>query len=190
LVSTNTVEKELACIEQCLSLRRISVALAAPLVGLWVLYANLDSHRFEGMLPAELQTVGLANVSRETSRLGMMFTFDRYKSCGGATFSLTWRTLRAIKARRLASFDQARASRRVTNRGYRLAYSPWRETPVPAQLTDLGPWLGLNCMGWPWERRRILAAAREPGSYFTTTSNAELLVIPRLGIAVFTFYAF
>jgi hypothetical protein len=194
MVTRESVQKELACVERFFefwSLKRAFVAVAIPIVFLWLMYSACETSWFEGMLPAQIETYGLASVSRDKSLPAILIEGAmgvRYKSCGGATFSLTRRTLAAIEADGLGFLDQAHKSRRDTGHRMPFAYGPWRATPLPSEWTDLGPWLGLNCMGWPWTRARIFEAAREPGSYYTTTYNAELLVIPRLGLAVLTFY--
>ena len=189
--SRESVEKDLATIEKCMSfwsLRRVSVAVAIPLVCLWLFYSIMESRLFEGMLPAVLQTTGFATIGRDAS-LFEIIGLLRYKSCGGATYSLTRRTLTAIDTQGLAFFAQARRSRAASNRraGLQFAYEPWRETPVPPEWTSDGMWSGLACMGWTWSRRDIYDAARAPGSYYTNTDNAQLLVLPRLGLAIFTF---
>ena len=191
MAARKTVE-QLAAVEHFLefwSLKRMVMIVAGVVACWWIVIAFIETRWFEGMLPAALETNGLASVSRDKSLPAILLEGVmgvRYKSCGGATFSLTRRALAAIDAEGLRFLDQARKSRRDT--GYRmpLTYAPWRETPLPSEWTDHGPWLGLDCMGWPWTRARIFQAAREPGSYYTTTYNAELLVIPRRRLAVFT----
>ena len=170
------------------SLKGVSAVIAIPLVGLWLFYSILDQRLFENMLPTSLQTTGFATIGRDASIFEIIGLL-RYKSCGGATFTLTRRTLATIDREGLAFFAQARRSRGDANRraGMPFAYERWRPTPVPPEWTSDGMWSGLVCMGWTWSRNNIYAAAREPGSYYTTTDNARLLVIPRLGLAVFTF---
>jgi hypothetical protein len=189
--SRETVQKDLATIEQCMafwSLKRTSAVVAVLVTCLWAFYSIMEARWFDGMLPAALQTKGSAIVRHDASLFAIILSV-RYKSCGGATYGLSRRTLSAIDSQGLAFFAQARRSRAVTHRraGLPLAYQPWRPTPVPPEWTSEGMWLGLACMGWTWSRNAIYAAARGPGSYYTTTDNAQLLVIPSLGLAVFTF---
>jgi hypothetical protein len=167
MATRESVEKELHRIEQCMafwSLKRVAAAILIPVVCAWVALSILETRWFEGMLPAQLQTTGLATVGRDQSLLDIILTPVRYKSCGGATFTLTGRTLDAIRADRLAFFEQAHESRRGTGHRMPFAYTPWRETPVPPEWTTSGMWIGLVCMGWTWSRLNIYNAAQAPGS--------------------------
>jgi len=141
------------------SLKRMSAVVAVLLTSLWAFYSIMEARWFDGMLPAVLQTTGSAIVRRDASLFQIVMSF-RYKSCGGATYSLPRRTLSAIDAQGLAFFAQARRSRAATDRhpGPPLAYQAWRRTPVPREWTSDGMWIGLGCMGWTWSRRSIYDA--------------------------------
>jgi hypothetical protein len=59
---------------------------------------------------------------------------------------------------------------------------------VPLGWTGDGVWsIGLHCIGTS-RARQIAAAAKEPGSYYTQKDEAELLVIPKLGLIVLTYF--
>ena len=189
MATRDEAAKALARIEQCVAFwwpRRALILVAIVLASWWMATRIRETWVLEGMLPAELHTTGLATVGYDATlfqRLGWL----PYKSCGGAVFSLTTGTLTAIERQGLAFLDKGRKRRRNDYARSLTMYAPWRKTPVPPDWTSNGMWLGLYCMGSAWSRNSIYAAAQEPGSYYTTGYNSELLVVPRLGVAVFTF---
>jgi hypothetical protein len=182
------VEKQLACVEEALSFKPLAQALVISLVCLWVGYSLIETHWYEGTLPEALETTGFATTGSDLQLFDLLMPVP-VKVCGGAAFSLTRRTLAAIATRGLPFFDQARRPRGDPRNRPRLAYdyAQWRETPVPSGWTSDGPWAGLACMGGTWSGVNIYDAAREPGSYYTERPGAQLLVVPRFGIAVFTY---
>jgi hypothetical protein len=191
LATRESVERELACVERFLefySPKRVLLALIVPFVCLWAGYSCFETRWYEGNLPAALRTSGLATTGSDLSLFDLLMPV-RTKVCSGAIFSLTGRTLAAVKAEGLPFFDQARQPRGDPRTRPRLAveYAPWRETPVPSDWAGDGMWVGLSCMGWTWSRADIHQAARAPGSYYTERPGAQLLVVPRLGLAVFTY---
>ena len=104
---------------------------------------------------------------------------------------LTPATLERIREQGLAFFENAREARGINpGQRHRYRYAAWQETPLPRNYTRNGSWLGLNCMGWAWsdEGRRAFEAARVPGSYFTTKHEGVLLVVPDLGLVLFTYF--
>ncbi len=109
----------------------------------------------------------------------------------GAIFQLDDATRNEIDRKGLPFFDDARQGRGHPPGSHRQSYckyEPWQETPVP-QKWIRGSWSGLSCMELPQElSRAIVEAAKQPGSYFTTKREAELLVIPSLGLIVFTYF--
>jgi hypothetical protein len=191
MATRESVEEELACVEGFLefwSLKRVLCAFVVPFVCMWVGYSCFETLWYEANLPAALRTTGLATTGSDLSLFDLLMPV-RIKVCGGATFGLTGRTADAIKAQGLAFFEQARKPRGDPRTRPRLAYeyAPWRETPVPSAWTGDGMWAGLSCMGWTWSQLGIYEAARAPGSYYTERPGAQLLVVPRLGLAVFTY---
>jgi len=189
MATRNPVERQIAGVEAFLdfwSLKRALILGAILFAGWWTGTSIRATRWFVGMLPAALHTTGLATVGNDAT-LAHHLGLALYKPCGGATFSLTRGTLAAIERDGLAFFDTARQPRRLDYPRPLDEYAPWRETPVPEQWTDNGMWLGLYCMGWASSRHDIYLTARVRGSYYTTMRNMQLLVIPKLGLAVLTF---
>jgi hypothetical protein len=190
MATRESVENELACVEAFLvfwSLKRV-LGFALPFVCLWAGYSCIETLWYEDNLPPALRTTGLATTGSDLHLFDLM-TPVRSKVCGAATFTLTGPTVGAIKAQGLAFFEHARKPRGDPRDRPRLAYeyTAWRETPVPPAWTSDGMWAGLSCMGWTWSQLDIYEAARAPGSYYTERPGAQLLVVPRLGLAAFTY---
>ena len=173
--------------------QRLAIFLiaAAVFVG-WLWYASpISASHYTKALPAELGDVRY-EVSRSDASWFEIFLPIRHESCGGALFRLSQTTLDAIADQGLAFFDNARQGRgykqgRDRNWSY-YHYQPWQETPAAPDWTSEGMWIGLHCLQLGDLAIEIRDAARMPGSYYTTKSEAELLVVPALGLAVFTFF--
>jgi len=60
---------------------------------------------------------------------------------------------------------------------------------VPHRWVSEGIWIGLHCMRLPRVTvQQIVDAAKKAGSYYTTKREAELLVIPSLGLVLYTYF--
>ena len=117
--------------------------------------------------------------------------------CGAAVFKLSDAALAAIKMQGLTFFETTLESRNVTENPWGVTepssrYGKWKETPFPPERGNEMPALaGLSCVE---SRQRdivkpIQSHSAQNGSYYTETiSGAELLVIPKLGIVVYSFF--
>jgi hypothetical protein len=173
-ISGNAAVRE---ISSCLCGSIAAVFVLVPL--LWSVY---ETSFYRKALPESLATSGLAQT-------GASVGFG--EACGGVIFQLDDTTRNEINRKGLPFFDDARQGRGYLP-GSRLQsfynYEPWQETPVPQKWIS-GSWVGLSCMTLPQElSRAIVEAAKQPGSYFRTKREAELLVIPSLGLIVFTYF--
>jgi hypothetical protein len=116
----------------------------------------------------------------------------RYEACGGALFYLAHATRDAIEKQGIAYFADALQGRGYpegSRRAFYYHYETWKETPVPHDWVSEGMWVGLHCMDLQKDlARQIVDAAKVPGSYFTTKDEGQLLVIPSLGLVVFTYF--
>jgi hypothetical protein len=157
-------------------------AVAAIFTLVPLLWSVYETSHYQKALPELLATRGLAQT-------GASVGFG--EACGGAIFQLGDSTRDEINRKGLAFFDDARQGRGYPSGSPResyFKYERWQETPVPQKWTG-GSWSGLSCMEMPQELFRAIAeAARQPGSYFTTKREAELVVIPSLGLIVFTYF--
>jgi hypothetical protein len=107
------------------------------------------------------------------------------EGCGTAVFRLSGRTLVNIAQSRLHYFDGVTQARGHQDSYH--TYKPWQETPIPATWQDHEGWLLCPFMDDDL-LRQIYQAAKEKGAYYTTKPEAELVVIPSLKIAVFSFF--
>jgi hypothetical protein len=173
-----------------LFLKAAAVCVAVYGAG-YLLFAVYETHHFRKALPEILETSGLATTGSDLSLPVALLAFSR-EACGGAILTMTDTTRAAIEKDRLSFFAAASHARGYPP-GDRLhryyTYKPWTETPVPAEWTSEGIWIGLHCMKLSREMvTAIRKAALAPGSYYSTKDEAELLVIPSLGLIVFTYY--
>jgi hypothetical protein len=157
---------------------------------LYLGYKVVATNFYQRALPAALITEGLATTGSDVGVLSLLLPI-RPEACGGAIFHLADQSVTGIAQAGLAFFQNAVEGRGYPQ-GHRLhyfyRYKPWRETPVPHAWTSDGMWPGLACVRASAAlAEAILKAAREPSSYYTTKPSAELLVIPRLKLVVFTY---
>lgn len=150
-----------------------------------------ETNHYRNALPIELKTKGLATTGSDVSLLSALFALQR-EGCGGAIFNLTDEARHLIKTNGLAFFSNAKYGRGYPAEDrlrHYYTYQPWQETPLPSAWTSEGIWLGLNCMGLGRNMTQaIRSAAISSGSYYATKPEALLLVIPDLGLVVFTYY--
>ena len=112
--------------------------------------------------------------------------------CGGAIFSMSHRTARAIQESGIEYFNQVAHGRGRDGGRPTHKYGDWKETPVPYSWVSEGSWPGLFCIrgryryGYP--EAQVLSAAKKPGSYYTSsTRGGQIIVIPDLKLVSYTF---
>jgi hypothetical protein len=95
----------------------------------------------------------------------------------------------SIKQKGLKFFDGATKAWRLKplskHDKKEIRYSEWRPTPMPDRTFSSGWWPGFECadgLSKDW-KKRIVKAARSPGSYYTHESGT-LLVLPDLKIII------
>ncbi|HSI51260.1 MAG TPA: hypothetical protein VLA61_23595 [Ideonella sp.] len=151
------------------------VAAALPFVA----YKVYQCHWYAQALPPELEVAYPVSVGEEFAFRG---------GCGVAVYSLSDRTLKAVKQDQLSFFEsatRARGHREPEDRdGHYYTYQPWQRTPVPAPWTNDGSWFVCSAISSRLESE-IVAAAKFEGAYYTMAPKATLLVLPALGYAVF-----
>lgn len=112
------------------------------------------------------------------------------EGCGAAVFRLSSRTLDKIRRLGAAAFEESRQAR-SSDKDY-FTYSKWEETPYRMTgdgLTLTDRWLnGLGCAKLPPELgRRIHEALESKGSFFSTTQEGGLIIIPGENLAVLSY---
>lgn len=105
------------------------------------------------------------------------------EGCGYAVFRLSEENLARIRSRGLAYFETAHLGR--DGDPYH-QYQPWRATPAAEHDRHL--FRGQNCAGNPPELlQQAERAARTEGAFFTTGHEQDLVVVPALGLLIYSF---
>lgn len=139
-----------------------------------------------GLLPEKIEVSGFV-LSKEE--------FDFREGCGIRVFKLSKNTLAQINQQGLTFFKNATKARGYDPDKHRYdnyySYEQWQETPVQESKENKNFWSGLSCA----DRlnldkslsEKITLAASTKGSYYTGHYEGQLVVIPRLGIVVFSY---
>jgi hypothetical protein len=107
---------------------------------------------------------------------------DLREGCGVAVFRLSDANLARIRSEGLTYFESARLGR--DGDSYH-QYQPWRATPA-AQHDNL--LRGVHCVDdEPKLLMQVRQAIDEEGAFFTTGPEQDLVVIPSLGVLVFSY---
>jgi hypothetical protein len=161
--------------------------LLGPFVAILVALAcyrgcsELESYWYEGFLPQSVDVDGAVYVGDSSGFR---------EGCGVAIYRLSGAyrdRIRAVGLEALA--DAGHARRHPESR-----YSAWRETPhvEPTAQEMRNPWLSgmaQGCADWSHEiESQVSLALRSPGSFYATTRDAGLIVIPSLGWVVFSHF--
>lgn len=111
------------------------------------------------------------------------------ESCGGVIFQLSQSTIEKVEKQGLVFLNQDLHGRGYKDENERkrinYTYNPWTKTPL-----NLGEGLspGLHCLLKDDKAmaKKVLSAAEREGSFHTVKHEAELLLVPELGLL---FYA-
>lgn len=149
----------------------IAIACVVPMKGCEQMQINM----YVNAIPPQLEIAELTYHDEQN---------DLREGCGVAIFSLAPRTVSRVKEEGLAFLGTASLGR--SQRAYH-RYEAWQPTPAPEPPP---PRLlrGAHCASPPpatWEA--IEAATHQPGSFYTTGPEHDLVLIPSLGILVFSF---
>ena len=107
---------------------------------------------------------------------------DFREGCGFAIFRLSDKDLARLRSEGLAYLETARLGR--DGDPYH-QYKPWSATPAPR---DENLFRGVSCIDEPPELlNQAIRAAYKEGAFFTTGHEQDLVVIPALGILVYSY---
>lgn len=147
----------------------------------------LDNQNFsKGLLPEKIEVSSFV-LSKEY--------FDLREGCGIRVFKLSKNTLDKINQQKLNFFKNATKARGYDADKHRYnkyySYAQWQETPVQESKENKKFWSGLGCakqleMDESLSKKITLAASTK-GSYYTGHYEGQLVVIPSLGIVVFSY---
>ncbi|GJE45539.1 hypothetical protein [Methylobacterium soli] len=155
-------------------------------------FAVVAGNHYRRALPEEIGVTSLVAHGSDFNLLLFLVPI-RQEACGGFAFRLSDETAAEIEAQGVTRLQSARVGRgyKQEREEHYYSYEPWRQTPVPASWMGDGTWAGnLACFGANARQlntEAVFKAAREPGAYFTTGGENEVLVIPRLRLVVGTF---
>ncbi len=163
----------------------VSTAVLFAIVALiWSSCERYTFKHYRRYVPAPIEITSVVTVLRDRSALTAIA--DR-EACGGAVLRLHKKTIAAIQQQGLAFFDNAR----VPATHQRPPYKAWKPTPVPPFWAAAGRTRSsFECMGNSSWTRSILKASQRPGGFYASMEKdhpAELLVLPDLGIVLFTY---
>lgn len=139
-----------------------------------------------GLLPEKIEVAGFV-LSKEY--------FDLREGCGIRVFKLSKNTLAQINQQGLTFFNNATKARGYDPVKHRYnkyySYEKWQETPVQESKENRNFSSGLMCANQLELDKSLLEkitlAANTKGSYYTGHYEGQLVVIPRLGIVVFSY---
>jgi hypothetical protein len=144
--------------------------------GIWLIINYLNQKWYEGLIPKKIEISGAAHIYNES---------HFREGCGVDIFYLSKNTLDAIKRDGLLFFKDALQAR--SHDDYYHRYQPWQETPIPPSWTSEGSWI--LCFGGNEDfHHKIIEAAKVEGAFYTTKPEGELVVIPSLGIIIFSYF--
>ena len=171
-------------------MRRLAIyvlLLFAILAVLYVVPAAKATNFYEKALPPQLRTSGFVTSGSDYGLFGFL-TLSR-EACGAVVFELSSETIAEIRRDGLSFFREATQGRGYPGSAY-YHYQAWQQTPVPASwFGDGAVSASLHCAGFGRElRRRIGEGSRRGGSFYTTMSEAQLIVLPDEGIIVLTYF--
>lgn len=161
--------------------RHASLAVFGLAAAGYFAFSSWESRWYLGMIPEDIETGDVVTIGGQSGFR---------EGCGAAVFNLSPRAIEKIKADGIATLTNARQARSHTDSYH--SYSNWKQTPhivTGDGLTLADRWLnGLGCAELPMRQSRdIQQALDSSGSFYATTSEAGLIVIPELGIVIFSY---
>jgi hypothetical protein len=156
------------------TLRSPLLVWACLLVVAYAAYGLSQPHRDKKFIPAEIQLNGVVGVVNDVG-------------CRAVVYSIARDSLNGIRRDWKGFFSTARRGRESSEN--QDVYSEWRETPYRETgdgLNHLDRWLTAMCPLSADLRANVFKAIRAPGSYWATSRDSGLLVIPSQGILVYS----
>jgi len=171
-----------------------AAGICVTFVVLYWLFQAWEENWYKAAIPSQIGISGAAFISGESGFR---------EGCGAAAFYLTDTAVQKIEREGLDFFKSA-----LHGRGYPkpeglltfegreqlgkynyYTYNVWQETPVPASWVSEGAWLGLTCVhGHSELLHQVVQLAKQPGSYYATKPEGELIVIPKLKLVILSYF--
>lgn len=167
------------------STRTLIILFAVLIFGSYGAFQAWNTKYFKNLIPAEIGISHTVFIDGETGGL---------EGCGVAIFQMDSATLKNLRANGSQALDRAKQSRKkkFLKDEYQ-RYTSWKETPYMETgngMTLADRWLGgFVCATIDSDlSKNIHNALRSAKTYYATTHEAGLIVIPRLGLVVYSYF--
>ncbi|MEJ2427066.1 MAG: hypothetical protein P8101_22060 [Candidatus Thiodiazotropha sp.] len=162
--------------------RNIPTVLAVLIALAYVAFHIWETTWYEGLIPVAIGINGTELIDGQS---------DFREGCGVAIFKLGDHTAVWIRSSGLAALTKAHEARSHPGNHY-FTFGDWKETPYVITGDDLtlaDRWLnGIGCASIGQElRQNIDKAMSARGSFYSTSSESGLLVIPQLSLVVLSY---
>jgi hypothetical protein len=165
--------------------RTLIILFAVLVLGSYGAFQVWNTNYFKNLIPSE---IGISHTVFIDGKSGGL------EGCGVAIFRMDSATLNNIRANGSHALDGAKLSRKkkFLKNEYQ-GYTSWKETPYMETgdgMTLADRWLGgFVCASIDSDlSKSIHNALRSAKSYYATTHEAGLIVIPRLGLVVYSYF--
>lgn len=166
-------------------MRRSLFLGAVLLVGISTIYfafVRWQTNWYLGLVPASLQITEIVVMGGDS---------DVREGCGAVVFRLPQHVIARINSIGLLALAEAREARDHRNEHF-FTFGEWKETPyvITGEGTTLRDrWLlGFECAKLDKKFDGIQYALSRGGSFYATSSESALIVIPELGLAVLSYF--
>jgi len=142
-----------------------------------------EAHFYEGFLPSTIEVT--ENLFTDSIRGGVI------EGCGVAIYRLSPSTIERINSVGIDYFRQAIHPRKDGGRSF--TYSEWKETPRSASIykevsDPERSYAGMSCADVPSRLGKAISQSlRVKGSFYTSARTREVIVIPSLELAIFSY---
>lgn len=170
-------------------MRIFSIAVLIFVLAYYV-YEDCVASFYRKALPSVLETTSNVTWGSDVGWSDIILPI-RHEACGAVVFQLTPDTIEKIQNHGIAFFSEARQGRgNSRNNKYHYSYAAWQPTPAPGEWFGDGPVTGsMSCAGFGARRMQTVKDnATRAGGFFTTRSNAQLIVLPNEQIAILTYF--
>lgn len=159
---------------------------------IWNPFVRMQADHIVKAFPEKLGPVEAQLVGTNPGPIGALFeslVLGRAEICGGGIFTISSEIARQIEREGLSFFDgveQGRSRENDPGKGFR--YERWQQTPIPENWNDEGTYTrGFQCMDLAPELYDLIRnSTSAPGVYFSSVGSAQILVLPKSQIVVFT----
>lgn len=165
--------------------KTIVLFLVFVLVFTWLFYVLKKERDLKKVLPKEIEVSKIIS-THEKIGLG--------QGCGIIIYKISQHTIDQINQQGLNFFENskvARGSESSEKQSPYYFYQDWRKTPIQENKNNKNFWSGLSCANQQNLNKslfeKIIQEATAGNSYYTGHYEGQLVVIPSMQIAIFTY---